>query len=115
MSQFYTASPQKTVSYRSFEPLNIFKRSKLTNVIVLLISCIIFFTSLSFTLLLRTIPEPIGMRLFLPSMFTIVLLSVIGMLYGVVKLNNDKIMGSVVFLLSFLSLLSFIVQIIVFL
>jgi len=95
--------------------MNIFKRSKLTSVIVLLMSCIIFFTSLSFTLLLRTVSEPIGMRLFLPSMFTIMLLSGIGMLYGVMKLDDDKIMGSVVFLLNFLALLSFSVQIIVFL
>jgi len=95
--------------------MNIFKRSKLTNVIVFLISCIIFFISLSFTLLLRTISESIGMRLFLPSMFTIILLSGIGMLYGVMKLDNNKIMGSVVFLLNFFSLLSFSVQIIVFL
>lgn len=95
--------------------MRFFKIDKLISVAMFLMSCIIFFLSLSFTTLLRTIPEPIGLHLFLPSMFTIILLSVIGMLYGVTKLNNDKIMSSLVFLLSFLSLLSFIVQIIVFL
>ena len=80
-----------------------------------LIAGLVLLSSLFFTVLIRSLPESIGIYLMPPLFLSIILLSAAGLLYGLLNLKRKNTLVSVVFLLSFLSLASIFVQIFLFL